>query len=126
VPLERKYQTREGGALELRRKEWLAIVRCAVDDEGAPGYERECRRDSCVFECIRRNDCEGRCFFGIRGLGFCDCRREGDVMSKANQRLSESFEKCNILSDENHFRHYRVSILSIDRERKLFEALTSI
>jgi hypothetical protein len=47
-------------------------------------------------------------------------------MSKANQRLPESFEKRNIFADQNHFRHYRNLRVFCDRERKLIEAFTSI
>jgi hypothetical protein len=126
VALKREYQTRECGALKLRRKKWLAIVRCTVDDERTARSQWECGRDSCVLECIGRNHRQRGCLFGIRYLGFGDRCRERDVMSQADQRLSKSFEERNIFSDQNHFRHYRNLRVFCDRERKLIEAVTSI
>ena len=47
-------------------------------------------------------------------------------MSEPDESLPQSLEQRNVISNQDHFRHYKNLRVSSDRERKLIEPVTSI
>jgi hypothetical protein len=96
VSLERKNEASERRTLEFRREEWLLVMGCPVNDQSATRSERERCRDAGFFECVCRHYRQRRGFVGIQDLGLSDGGCERNVVTEADQRLSETFEKRGI------------------------------